>query len=512
MSEATLTKDQIEELRFHAESSLYFFAKGVLGLDWLDGEIHMPLCEKLENYKDNTRMQFVLPRGWLKTTLCSQAYPMWRACKDPSIRVLLTQNTYKNAVSKLKPIKANFESNPLLRTLFPEVLPNNRSTWTGDSLCLNRPKAFNESTFEAAGVRTQVTSRHYDIIIEDDTVAPDFDELGGQALLPTKDQVEQAIGWHRLASPLLTDLKKGQILVVGTRWYEKDLLSYIQENEPQYKICTRACLENELGEPDENGRPTYPARFDMEVINDLRRTMGTYLFSCLYMNKPIRSEDMVFQPEWFKFYEVHPVLNRLSVFTTVDLAGDPENQKGDPDYNIVMTTGKDMLTGHIYILDYFRKRCNPGEVIDAIFNHVNLWNPIKVGVEGVAYQGTLAYWIRERMRKENRHFFVECFTHGRRSKSSRIMGLQPLIANGTILMKRYMVDLISELQAFPLGAHDDLIDSLASQLPLWGKTKTFKEEKMVVSKNDPFLFDNIIKEFATNNNVTDIERVYRKVQ
>ena len=163
----------------------------------------MPLCEKLENYKENTRMQFVLPRGWLKTTLCSQAYPMWRACKDPSIRVLLTQNTYKNAVSKLKPIKANFESNPLLRTLFPEVLPNNRSTWTGDSLCLNRPKAFNESTFEAAGVRTQVTSRHYDIIIEDDTVAPDFDELGGQALLPTKDQVEQAIGWHRLASPLL---------------------------------------------------------------------------------------------------------------------------------------------------------------------------------------------------------------------------------------------------------------------------------------------------------------------
>ena len=307
-------------------------------------------------------------------------------------------------------------------------------------------------------------------------------------------------------------MKKGQILVVGTRWYEKDLLSYIQENEPQYKICTRACLENELGEPDENGRPTYPARFDMEVINDLRRTMGTYLFSCLYMNKPIRSEDMVFQPEWFRFYEVHPVLNRLSVFTTVDLAGDPESQKGDPDYNIVMTTGKDMLTGHIYILDYFRKRCNPGEVIDAIFNHVNLWNPIKVGVEGVAYQGTLAYWIRERMRKENRHFFVECFTHGRRSKSSRIMGLQPLIANGTILMKRYMVDLISELQAFPLGAHDDLIDSLASQLPLWGKTKTFKEEKMVVSKNDPFLFDNIIKEFAMNNNVTDVERVYRKVQ
>jgi len=502
-----LSPEQIITLRKEALSSLFFFAKGVLGLDWLDVDIHMPVCKTLEDYEHNNRVGIILPRGWLKTSLCSQAYPMWRACKNPSIRVLLVQNTYKNAASKLKPIKAAFESNPLLRTLFPEVLPTNKCTWTSDSLCLNRSKAYNESTFEAAGVRTQVTSRHYDIIIEDDTVAPDFDELGGTALCPTKDGIEQAIGWHRLASPLLTDMKKGQIIVVGTRWYERDLLSWVQDTEPQYKFSMRACRENDKGESDEKGFPTYPKRFDTAVLEELKATLGTYLFSCLYMNKPIRSEDMVFQPEWFKFYETCPALERLSVFSTVDLAGDPEDTKGDPDYNVVMTTGKDKLTGRIYVLDYFRKQCNPGELIDAIFAHVNKWHPIKVGLESVAYQGTLSYWIRERMRKENNHFYVEGFTHGRRSKSNRILGLQPIFSNGSIYMRKYMSDLIAELQAFPLGAHDDLIDSLASQLPLWGKVLTIDEEKVIRHSNDPFAFENIVKELRKDANENLFDRL-----
>ncbi len=485
-----LNNDQIAELRKHAEDSLYFFAKGILGMDWMSPEIHGPLCEMLENPK-NKRIKFTLPRGWLKTSLCSQAYPMWRACKNPNLRILLAQNTYKNAVSKLKPIKFAFEQNVLLKSLFPEVIPDSSCTWTLDSLCLRRSKSAAESTFEAAGVRTQVTSRHYDIIIEDDTVAPDFDELGSEALCPTKDDIEQAIGWHKLVPPLLTDMRLGQNLVVGTRWFEKDLLSWIDEKEPHFKSYTRACLENEKGEADENGKPVYPKRFDRQVLEELRATMGPYLFSCLYMNKPIRSSDMIFQPEWFRYYDTSPMVSNMAVFTTVDLAGDPEETKTDPDYNVVMTTGKCRQSGAIFVLDYFRKKCNPGELIDAIFTHVRLYHPVKVGIEAVAYQGTLAYWIKERMRKENLHFFVEGFTHGRRNKNVRIMGLQPMFASGSIMMRRHMGELVNELQSFPLGANDDLIDALASQQPLWGRVGTVKEDKKRVDWKNPFLFENI---------------------
>lgn len=492
----SLSKEEINFLRKKCFEDLYFFAKAVLGFDWLDVDVHLPLCRILESYHKNPRVKIVLPRGWLKTTLCSQAYPVWRAIRNPNIRVLLTQNTFTNSVQKFRVIRDVYERNILFRLLFPELLPTDSCVWKSESLCQNRPKAFDESTFEAAGVRTQVTSRHYDLIIEDDTVAPDYNELGEQNVCPTKEDIEMAIGWHRLALPLLNSPLESQILVVGTRWFEKDLLSWIDENE-KYVSYSRAMLETN-GVADMQGAPVYPKRFNSAVIEQLKAGYGPYLFSCLCMNQPVRSTEMIFNPDWFTYYEEEPQLSDLVCYTTVDVAGDPEETKGNPDYNTVVTTGKSLVTGRIYVLGYFRKRCNPGEVIDAIFKHVRQWHPLKVGIESVAYQGTIQYWIRERMRKENYFFFVEGFTHGKREKNARIMGLQPVISSGNLLIRKQMVDLVNELIAFPNGAYDDIIDGLSSQIKMWAMTRS-KQEIKAERASDPFDFNSVLAEIQNKH-------------
>ncbi len=488
----SLTSEEINVLRKRCMEDLYFFAKAILGFDWLDIDIHLPLCGLLENYTDNNKLRIVLPRGWLKTTLCSQAYPIWRAIRNPNVRVLLAQNTFTNAVAKLRVIKLAFEDNILLRLLFPEIMPGPRNVWKGESLCITRPKAFNESTCEAAGVRTQVTSRHYDVIIDDDTVAPDYNELGEQNICPTKEDIELAIGWHRLALPLLNSPLESQILVVGTRWFEKDLLSWIGANESRYKSYIRACLETD-GQPDINGTPIYPARFGHEALTLIRETLGPYLFSCLYLNQPVRSGDMLFHPDEFRYYEEEPISSRLLNYTTIDPAGDPELTKGNPDYNVVVTCGKDLISGRIYVLEYSRKKCSPGELIDMLFRHVRKWHPIKVAVEAVAYQGSLQYWIKERMQKDNIYFFVDGFTHGRREKNARIMGLQPIISAGKLLFRKNMVELVNELAAFPNGAYDDIIDGLSSQIRFWATTRS-KAEIEENQAGGPFDFDSIVAE------------------
>ena len=497
MENSSLSKDELNILRKRCMEDLYFFAKAILGFDWLDPDIHLPLCRKLENYPEYSRFKITLPRGWLKTTICSQAYPIWRCIRNPNIRVLLVQNTFTNAVAKLRVIKSVFEENVLFRMLFPELLPDARCTWKSESLCIKRPKQFDESTFEGAGVRTQVTSRHYDIIIEDDTVAPDYNELGEENICPTKEDIELAIGWHRLTLPLLTNPMDSQLLIVGTRWFEKDLLSWIEENEKHYKSYTRACLET-AGVPDPNGTPSYPKRFNEQVLSQIRDALGPYLFSCLYMNLPVRSGDMLFSLDTITYYETEPVSSRLVVFTTVDPAGDPEETKGDPDFNVVCTTGKDMLSGRIYVLEYTRKKCNPGELIDDIFKHVRKWRPIKVAVESVAYQGSLQYWIKERMRKENLFFYVEGYTHGHREKNARIMGLQPLVCSGMLLFRKNMVELVNELLVFPNGKNDDIIDALSSQLKLWRATRS-KREVELVEGTGIMDFDSIVKELNGRN-------------
>lgn len=483
-----LDEEMKHKLRKKAESSLYFFAKGILGFDYFDPSIHLEPCHLLEDPK-NTRLMLVLPRGWLKTTLCSCSYPLWRAVKNPNVRYLLTQNTYTNAVSKLGRIKGIVEGNTLFRALWPEILPKAKDTWKSDALRLHRPRVFDEATFEAAGARTQVTSRHYNVIGEDDTVAPEHDDLGLAVVAPSQEEIEKAIGWHKLVPPLLDSPLTDQNLVVGTRWAERDLISWVEKNELFFKKYQRACREGEGRVADAKAPAVYKGRFNDEVLGMIEATLGPYMFSALYMNQPMSGASMVFQSEWFDnaYYDTEPA--GLVTYTTVDLAGDPAETKSNPDYNVVLTTGKCLRTGIIYVLDAWRDKCNPGVVINQIFQHVERWHPVKVGIEAMAYQASMQYWVRERMKKQGQYFNVDGIHHGSRKKNVRIQGLQPLVAAGKMKFRVDMQDLITEMLAFPLGANDDLADALAMQLEMWKVTHSGPRKEISHYSHDPLSFE-----------------------
>lgn len=464
----------LDLMREHAKSSLYFLAKGILGFSWLVPHIHLPVGMLLQD-RSERRKKFVLPRGWLKTTVCTIAYPIFRAINDPNIRILLAQNNRDNARKKLKQIKDLWDKNPLLRALFPDLLPTASCQWSADAACLNRTAIHPESTFECVGVRGQSTSRHYNIIIEDDTVAPDFDELGEECLAPSHDDVRKAISWHSLCLPLLTNAKTDEIVVVGTRWYEHDLMSHIEKNESQYASIERSCREDKNGNSDPRGVVTYPERFDADVLAEYEATLGPYFFSTLMLNRPVSVGDMLFRADWFNEYSELPPRQSLHVYTTVDPATDPQlstSRSDQLDYSVVMTTGKDLLTGDIYVLEYFRARCNPGELLDAIFDHAARWNPLVVGYEDVAFQKSLDYWIKERMRSTGQFFNLKPIKRGtKKDKASHIMGLQPIASAGAIHIRSFMKELVTEFLSFPRGAHDDLIDCLSMQTQLWRRTR-----------------------------------------
>lgn len=465
------------ELKQLAKRSLYFLAKWVLGYDKLDFKIHGPLCALLQNRQKN-RKKIVLPRGWYKTTVISIAFPIFLAINDCNVRILLVQNTFKNAVSKLSSIDQHFKGNDRFRALFPELIPNEACVWRADSMCVKRTKAYSESTFEAAGTGTQVVSRHYDYIIEDDTVAPDLDEMGEESLAPSPQDIEQAIGFHRSTLGLLND-PSDTLIVVGTRWYVKDLLSWIDDNEGDvYSRYERAVRETD-GRPDPRGQLAWPERFPEQVLVQMEKQYGPYLYACLCLNTPVNPEDMLFRKDWFRLYVPEHLPKSLHVYTTVDVANDPKKNKGKKaDYNVVCTCGKDLKTGLVYVLECDRIKGNPGEVIDLIFQHFERWKPIVVGIESVAYQSTLQYWVEERMRSTGKYFNVEAVTTGGRSKHERIMGLQPVIKTGSLLFLHPAQQwLMSELESYPLGVYDDGADALAANKSLWDVTAGTEDEQ-----------------------------------
>lgn len=469
---ASLSDDEISWIKSLSKQNFYFFAKFVLDYpfetSWLQPHIHKPICDALQDWKTNTRICCVLPRSWLKSTVCSVYYPIWRGVCDPNVRVLIVQNTAPNAEKKLAAIRGQFETNALLRLLFPEVLPDASCVWATKAICLKRTLAHPESTVETAGTRSKTVSRHYDVIIEDDTVAPDFDELGENNLCPSKDDIDLAIGFHKLAYALLVDFSSSQQIIVGTRWFEKDLISWNASHEKSYLRIERACRETN-GQSDRDGEVTYPERFPSEVLEDLEEAFGTYLFSCLYLNNPLSSTDMVFQKEWIKHYDTVP--RHLICYTLVDPAGGglqptaKKKARSDPDFNVVMTVGKDTKQGGLYVLEYDRFRGSPSQLISSIFRQQKRWSSLQVGIEGVQYQATLDHWVKEHMRRTNQFFHV-VMLKAVRAKEIRIRALQPLFQAGAVFTRTHHTELHMELEAFPLGAHDDTIDALSMVLQL----------------------------------------------
>ncbi len=505
MSQHQLQEDTIAKLAQKGRESLFFLTRAILGFDKMTKSIHLPICKDFEDYVGNKRLLIMLPRDWYKTTLGSISYSIWRAINDPEIRILIVQNTYTNAVGKLAAIKQIFEKNELFRACYPEILPTTKCTWSREALCVNRKGTVPESTFEAAGTATAVVSRHYDVIIEDDTVAPDFDNITGALMQPTQAEIEKCIGWHKLAHPLLIEPALSQIVVIGTRWVEGDLLEWIMKNEPQYKVIERAVREDEDGRPDPLGKIVWEEtddgvpKFNSEVLQQLEAALGPYMYSALYMNMPTSASDMLFKRTWINYYTTLP--DNLLFCTSQDPSSGDADMTSDPDYDAVVTTGINPHNGHIYVIHYNRERMNPGEQVSVIFDHYRAYKSLRFYLEAISYQRTLAYWIRKRMTQENVFFPIEEIRSHKSSKVDRIRGLQPYFSATRIFIKADMPELENELLSFPHGRHDDVIDALSMQLPFWSdivEEVKPKYTRTYMPGSAAFLIDSIRKRWTKN--------------
>ena len=478
----------IDQLRTAFKQSFFFATKAVFEFgfesSWLSARVHKPVCDLVSDHEKNSRCLIVLPRAWLKSTICSIYYPIWRGMLDENFTSMIVLNTFTNSANKLQAVASILRKNEILRQMFPERMPDSSCKVSEEAICLPRRAPLSDPTFECAGVGTQVTSRHIRLIVEDDTVAPEKSHMTGVMMLPTKANVEQAIGFHKVAHLLLSDFKRDQRIVVGTPWLQRDLISEILETEPKYKIIRRSCRESSDGRPDANGPLIYKERFDDEVLAEIRNIIGEYMFEAMMMSNPLSEALMIFRSDQIRYFDTPP--DGLIVFQTVDPAvSDPKSS--DPDFNVVMSCGLELRTGRVYVLEYFRERCNPGKVIEAIINQAVKYNPVVIGIESVAYQATLKYWLNEAMVKQNKFFTVEKVATSRIRKDLKIRGLQPLFEAGRIFIRPYMEELRSELFAFPKGAHDDLPDCLSMQVEFWNQTELqFADAKEQEQGLDPF--------------------------
>jgi len=481
----TLSKDAIRIWRALAVGSLYFFSRSVLGYDKLTPTLHGDLCRFVQDRKVGVALT-VMPRSFYKSTVVSIAYPLWRAVQNPDIRVLITSKSAALASKSIDEIRGHVQGNELFQLLFPEVVPNFRSKlvrWSSHCACLSRPREWKEGTFEAAGAGSRIVGRHYDIIIEDDPVYPEYDQMTGQMSEPSDADIQKAIGWHDLRNPLAVDWSSLLTLIAGTRWKRYDFINHVKTHTQGLQLFERSAVEN--------GKPIFPEQYNLDVLDKIRADTSRYVFASQYLCHPVADEDIVFRPEWIHTFDRAPSVPRKVI--TVDPA---ISMKEKACYSALVCTGVSE-NNRRYVLDAWHGRVNAPDLVRQIFGMVqrNFKEEDKyhvVGIESVTYQQALAQFCREEMVRRNYFFTIVELQPKRqdRDKDHRIQALVPYFENGAIYIRAHMHELRRQLTDYP-GPYVDLVDALAWHLPL--VRSRFPDPVLPVDKN-PFLIDNILEE------------------
>lgn len=260
--------------------------------------------------------------------------------------------------------------------------------------------------------------------------------------------------------------KRTRIFMIGNNLGEKCLIEQVINNKDLLKF-------NALRIPvmNENGESNWAERFPVEEILEEKeawRALGKLdIWEREKMCIAISPERQTFKKEYFMYYAPTELkLEDCSIYTTVDLA---ISQKESADYTVVCTVAVNP-DNKWFILDIDFDRYDPSQTIDAIFRAVQKYRPLYVGVEKVAYQASVKHYLEKEMPKRNIWFTVKDLEASSR-KELRIATLQPRFKSGSVwfpMGAKFLTELESELQSFPKGLHDDLIDALAyiSQIAL----------------------------------------------
>lgn len=465
-----LPEDMRQGLRDRALSDLFFFNKGILGFSDMTLRAHAEFCQFLEQ-----PWQFklaLLPRGFFKSSLGNVGGNLQLALQDPNQRILIANESATNAERFLRSIKQHCEQNRVLRTLFSNIIPRDvrKARWNDQELDFVRQVMVPEPTFDTIGMTGASTSRHFTHICIDDPISLEA--------VKSKLVMDGTIDRLKTFTKLFVAPEESTMIYIGTRWAYYDTVTWFEQ---AFKGRLRKFIRAAY---DEDGSLIFPERITLSTLA-AERDMDEYLFSCNYLNAPRHPDAQELDPKLLKFAIINEdaegeyvslmdnqVLERsirihdLDITVTVDLA---PSETMTSDRNAITVVGVTPWNQAI-VLQAWAQRCEPSVVMDELFKINARFHPRTVGIEGVAYQKAFKFFLSDEMERRNSWFRIEELKidkGGGGKRKPHIRGLQPLIKHRRLYIDPSMHLLRDEMADYPLGQHDDLVDSLAMHLRLF---------------------------------------------
>ncbi len=217
------SEQQKEMARQVFKASLFHTTKYLLGMHDITWATHGDMIEGLEELefrrKGIANALIIMPRGSLKSSVGSTAFPIWRLLRNPNMRILIDSSTYDLSTQLVSAIAQYLES-PIVTGLFGEF--KTRDDWSSQSITIRqRTKILKESSVVASGVGSPKTGSHFDCIICDD--------LNNEKNSATPELMEKVVKHYQMNYAILDP--GGDTAVIATRYAALDLPGHILTNE-----------------------------------------------------------------------------------------------------------------------------------------------------------------------------------------------------------------------------------------------------------------------------------------
>jgi|TARA_R110002020_G_scaffold205879_1_gene410592 predicted phage terminase large subunit-like protein len=260
--------------------------------------------------------------------------------------------------------------------------------------------------------------------------------------------------FEQILRPALAD-QKGSALFIGTpmgRNHFYELYKYAElEDDETYRAWHFTSYDNPLLDPSE--------------IDTAKKSMSSYAFRQEFMASFEARGSEMFKEEWVK-YGTEP--EDGDYYISIDLAGFEEVNKKRTKNTRLDDTAIAVVkvnTDGWFVHDIIYGRWELNETATKIFQAINQYRPVSVGIErGIARQAVMSP-LHDLMKRNQRFFRVEELTHGNKKKTDRIMwALQGRFENGYITVNKgdWNSRFLDQLFQFPDPlTHDDLVDALA---------------------------------------------------
>jgi hypothetical protein len=493
--------DDAKELRELAKNDLYFFAR-LVNPGYMYGEVHKEIFLWLQEYTlygldegMSGNKLIMLPRAHLKSHMVA-TWAAWIITRHPEVTILYVSATSELAETQLYAIQ-NIIGSTVYARYFPEYInpqEGKRERWSQRKFSIDhevrKVEGIRDATVSTAGLTTNTTGWHADIVIADDLVVPEnaYTEDG-------RDSVSKK-------SSQFTSIRNagGFTLACGTRYHPNDVYAtwkgqeYDVFNDEGELVERKPVWEIKEYVVETDGVFVWPRAirpkdgkafgFDKQVLSRIRAEYSdTTQFYSQYYNDPndpgsnriARDKFQYYDRKFLKQSDGHWFYrgNRLNVYASIDFAFSMGKRSDD---TAIVVIGVD-ADNYIFVLDI---ACFKTDKISDYFKEIaqlhSKWEFKKLRAEVTVAQTVIVRDLKDRMRAEGLSISIDEFRPNRSegSKEERIAAaLEHRYENREIWhYKGGYTDVLEEQLVQARPAHDDIKDALAAAVSIAIKPKS----------------------------------------